>query len=510
MSYEFLEELDRLIRARYTLIYVVTWEEDRARRIFLHLAETQRKALYEWSITDGLRCAYGGGSGHENGSRTREPMAMLNEILQKDAPGIYVLKDFHTYLEAPEMVRQVRDLGGALGRTKKTVIILSPVLKLPTELEKDMTILDLPLPGYGELSQLLKHTIGSPSAKRRFTVDLDSSERDALIKAAQGLTLKEAENAFAQAIVRDNVLDAQDIQAIISEKRQVIRKSGLLEYYDVSESLSSVGGMDLLKDWLGKRVRAFSDEARTYGLPQPKGILLMGVQGCGKSLVAKTIALQWKLPLLRLDMSMIFQGYIGSSEQNMRKATKTAESLAPVVLWIDEIEKAFSGVGGSGSSDAGTTARVVGTFLTWIQEKTSPVFVVATANEVRDLPPELLRKGRLDEIFFVDLPRGAERAEIFRIHIEKIKRVAANYDVAALVAAARGFSGAEIEQAIISALHDSFFASRELETQDILKALEETVPLSVTMRERVEELRTWAVDRARPVTATPRSPAGDS
>jgi SpoVK/Ycf46/Vps4 family AAA+-type ATPase len=510
MSYEFLEELDRLIRARYTLIYVVTWEEDRARRIFLHLAETQRKALYEWSITDGLRCAYDGGSGHESGSRTREPMAMLNEILQKDAPGIYVLKDFHTYLEAPEMVRQVRDLGGALGRTKKTVIILSPVLKLPTELEKDMTILDLPLPGYGELSQLLKHTIGSPSAKRGFTVDLDSSERDALIKAAQGLTLKEAENAFAQAIVRDNVLDAQDIQAIISEKRQVIRKSGLLEYYDVSESLSSVGGMDILKDWLGKRVRAFSDEARTYGLPQPKGILLMGVQGCGKSLVAKTIARQWKLPLLRLDMSMIFQGYIGSSEQNMRKATKTAESLAPVVLWIDEIEKAFSGVSGSGSSDAGTTARVVGTFLTWIQEKTSAVFVVATANEVRDLPPELLRKGRLDEIFFVDLPRSAERAEIFKIHIEKVKRDVKNYEIPALVAAARGFSGAEIEQAIISALHDSFFASRELETQDILKALEETVPLSVTMRERVEELRTWAVDRARPVTAAPRSPAGDS
>jgi SpoVK/Ycf46/Vps4 family AAA+-type ATPase len=311
--------------------------------------------------------------------------------------------------------------------------------------------------------------------------------------------------------VRDNVLDAQDIQAVISEKRQVIRKSGLLEYYGVDADLADVGGMDVLKDWLRKRVRAFSDEARAYGLPQPRGILLMGVQGCGKSLVAKTIARQWQLPLLRMDMSMIFQGYIGSSEQNMRNATKTAESLAPVVLWIDEIEKAFSGVEGSGSSDAGTTARVVGTFLTWIQEKTAPVFVVATANEVRELPPELLRKGRLDEIFFVDLPRSRERAEIFAIHLHKVRREPMKYDLPELVGASRGFSGAEIEQAIIAGLHESFFDGRELETRDILKAIRDTVPLSRTMREKVEELRVWARDRARPVAKPPeKRPEKDS
>ncbi len=502
----FSEELDRLIRARYTLLYVVTWEEGRAMRMLMRITEGQRKPLYEWSITNGLRCVHGPG-GEGSGSRTRDAMQTLNEILQKDGPAIYVLKDFHAYLESPEMIRQVRDLGHALGPTKKTVVLLSPVLKLPRELEKDITILDLPLPTYDDLSQLLDDSIGPPSSARKFRVRLTPEDRDALIKAAQGLTLKEAENAFAQAIVRDNVLDAQDIQAVVSEKRQVIRKSGLLEYYDIASDMADVGGMDILKDWLDKRVRAFSGEARDYGLPQPRGILLMGVQGCGKSLLAKTIAKQWQLPLLRMDMSMIFQGYIGSSEQNMRNATKVAESLAPVVLWIDEIEKAFSGVEGSGSSDAGTTARVVGTFLTWVQEKTTPVFVVATANEVRDLPPELLRKGRLDEIFFVDLPRSRERAEILAIHLRKIRREPMKFELHDLVNASKGFSGAEIEQAIIAGLHESFFDGRELETRDILKALNDTVPLSRTMREKIEELRMWARDRARPVTTGPRTSA---
>lgn len=326
-------------------------------------------------------------------------------------------------------------------------------------------------------------------------------ERDALIKAAQGLTLTEAENAFAQAIVRDNVLDVNDVPVILSEKKQVIRKSGLLEYYDDYSNLVAVGGMDLLKDWLRKRFRAFGQEARRYGLPQPKGILLMGVQGCGKSLVSKTIAAAWRLPLLRMDMSMIFQGYIGSSEQNMRRAVKVAESLAPVVLWIDEIEKAFAGMASSGVSDAGTTARVVGTFLTWIQEKTAPVFVVATANEVQDLPPELIRKGRFDEIFFVDLPLASERAEIFHIHLQNVGRDSKQFDLRALSEAAKGFSGAEIEQALVSAMHDSFFENREVTNADILQNLKQTVPLSMTMRERIEALRTWARERARPVAS---------
>jgi SpoVK/Ycf46/Vps4 family AAA+-type ATPase len=504
MSLSFLKNLEHLIRARYSLVYLVTWEEDRARRLLIDLAASLKKSLFEWSITDGLRNMDGQSQSNPDRRRTREPLAVLNEILQSDASAIYVLKDFHAYLEAPEIIRQVRDLAIALRRTKKTIVILSPILKLPDELEKSVTILDLPLPSYADLSALLDHTIGSAGSSRRFEVRLSPEERDRLIKAAQGLTMTEAENAFAHAIVLDKVLDASDIHAIAAEKRQVIRKSGVLEFYDVSSGLSGVGGMDILKDWLNKRVRAFTDDARRYGLPQPKGILLMGIQGCGKSLVAKTIAASWSLPLIRMDMSRIFEGYIGSSEQNMRKAVQVAESVAPVVLWIDEIEKAFSGVGGSGSGDSGTTARVVGTFLTWIQEKTAPVFVVATANDVQELPPELLRKGRLDEIFFVDLPRPKERGDIFTIHLRRVGRDPAKFDLESLAMASEGFSGAEIEQAIISAMHDSFFANREVESKDILQAIKETVPLATTMRERIQDLREWSCDRARPVSSLQR------
>ncbi|HPO14315.1 MAG TPA: AAA family ATPase [Candidatus Hydrogenedentes bacterium] len=502
MPSSFLEEIDELIRARYTLIWVLTWEEQRARKLLAQVAAKQQKSLFEWSITDGFRRITGPqDSALQSPKREREPLAVLNEILQANTSALYLLKDFHAYLDAPEIVRQIRDLGHALYHSRKTLIILSPRLKIPAELEKSITIVDLPLPSYDDLAALLKEMLAAPSVSRRFRVDLASAEMDALIKAALGLTLAEAENAFARAIVRDNVLDSGDIQAVIEEKKQVIRKSGLLEYCDAPERMQQVGGMDLLKDWLAKRVRALSPEAQAYGLPSPRGVLLLGVQGCGKSLMAKTIADSWRLPLLRMDMSRIFQGYIGSSEENMRRALQTVESLSPVILWVDEIEKALSGVDGSSATDAGTTARVVGQFLTWMQEKTSPAFIVATANSIGGLPPELLRKGRLDEIFFVDLPRGRERGEIFQIHLKRIGRDPNRFDLKELAQASKGFSGAEIEQAIISALHDSFFENRELETRDILKSLSETVPLSRTMREQIEELRTWARHRARPVSS---------
>lgn len=505
MSQQFLKETDELIRARYGLLYVVTWEEERARELLAQVARKQQKTLFEWSVTDGLRrIAASRDMPPETSKRQRDALAVLNEILQADVAAIYILKDFHTYLNAPEIVRQVRDLHYALRATHKTVVILSPTLKIPPELDKALTIVDLPLPTYDELKALLQSTISSPISSRRFRVNLNAGDCDALVKAAQGLTLSEAENAFAKAIIRDQVLDADDIQAVIEEKKQVIRKSGLLEYYEVVENLDNVGGMDILKDWLKKRIRAFSEEARAYGLPAPRGLLLLGVQGCGKSLMAKSVAGAWRLPLLRMDMSRIFQGYIGSSEDNMRRALQMAESLAPVVLWVDEIEKALSGVDGSSVTDAGTTARVVGQFLTWMQEKQAPVFIVATANVIRGLPPELLRKGRFDEIFFADLPRGRERAEIFAIHLRKLRRNPESLDLRALVRVAQGFSGAEIEQAIISALHDSFFDNRELETKDILNALQQTVPLSRTMREQIEELRFWASDRARPVSSVQR------
>lgn len=494
MPKTFSTRLDQLIRARYSLLYVVTWEEERAVGMIRQIAESQGKTLFEWSITDGMRKA-----GGRDGERLREPIAVLNEIIQVDVPGIFVLKDFHRYLESNEIARQLRDLGHALRQTRKTIVILSPTLVMPPELEKQLTILDLPLPTFDELRELLKTKIGD-QRDRQFRVDLDDNGWDNLAKAAHGLTLSEAENAYALAIVRDGTLDASDIQAVLEEKRQVIRKSGLLEYYDLGEELPQVGGMSLLKEWLRKRATAFTQEARDYGLPEPRGMLLMGVQGCGKSLLAKTIANEWRMPLLRLDMSRIFQSYIGSSEQNMRRALAMAESLAPIVLWVDEIDKAFSGMGASGAGDSGTTARVAGSFLTWLQEKTAPVFLVATANNVQHLPPELLRKGRVDEIFFVDLPRGRERADIARIHIQRLRRDPADYDYRLIAEACKGFSGAEIEQAIISAMHDSFCDKRELTTDDIVRNMRETIPLSTTMRERIEELRVWARHRARPVS----------
>lgn len=499
MSRPFLEEIDQLIRARYALVYVVTWEEERARQLLLQVAAKQRKEMYEWSVTDGLRhVTHPGASSPRGDDRRREPINVLNDILQSDANGLFVLKDFHAWLDRPEVVRHLRDLAHILRRTRKTLIILAPVLNLPQELEKSVTIVDLPLPDYEDISALLNKTIGG--GERNYRVNLNDIDRDAMIKAALGLTHAEAENAFAKAIVGDGVLDASGIEVINEEKRQIVRKTRVLECVDVHESIAGVGGMDLLKDWLRKRVRAFSEDARHYGLPQPRGILLLGVQGCGKSLVAKTIAYSWRLPLLRLDMSRIFESYMGSSEQNMRRATTIAESIAPVVLWIDEIEKAFAGSRGSSEFDGGTATRVLGTFLTWMQEKSKPVFIVATANEIEGLPPELLRKGRLDEIFFVDLPAEAERKEIFAIHLKKKKRDPARYELDRMAAHSEGFSGAEIEQAVVSALHDSFFEQRDVTSADVLRSLEETVPMSATMREKIAALREWSLTRARPVS----------
>jgi SpoVK/Ycf46/Vps4 family AAA+-type ATPase len=312
---------------------------------------------------------------------------------------------------------------------------------------------------------------------------------------------------FAKIIVKDERLSADDVSEVFAEKQQIIRKSGLLEYCTTSESFSSVGGMAVLKDWLSKRSLAFSREAREFGLAAPKGILMLGVQGCGKSLCAKAVSTQWQLPLLRFDMGRMFGSLVGSSEENVRRAISVAESVAPAVLWVDEIDKAFAGSQASGATDGGTTARVFGTFLTWLSEKTAPVFVVATANDISHLPPELLRKGRLDEIFFVDLPDPQERAEVFRIHLQKRGRDAANFDPDRLAEASKDFSGAEIEEAINSALYDAFYGREELTTGHVLKALGETVPLARTMDEQIGQIRRWADGRARNASVVRQSTA---
>jgi len=329
-----------------------------------------------------------------------------------------------------------------------------------------------------------------------------------LLQAALGLTLGEAENVFAKIIVKDERLSGDDVNEVFAEKQQIIRKSGLLEYYATNESFANVGGLAVLKDWLHKRAVAFTQEARAFGLPAPKGILMLGVQGCGKSLCAKAVSNLWQLPLLRFDMGRMFGSLVGSSEENVRRAIAVAESVAPAILWVDEIDKAFAGSQGSGATDGGTTARVFGTFLTWLSEKTAPVFVVTTANDISQLPPELLRKGRLDEIFFVDLPSREERLEVFRIHLTKRGRDAAQFDLAVLADASANFSGAEIEEAINSALYDAFYAHMELTAAHIQTALAQTVPLAKTMEEQISRLRGWADGRARSASV-PRAKPGE-
>jgi hypothetical protein len=492
-------EIETLIRARYPLLYIVTSEETRVQELLLDIAAKRQKKLYEWSCTTGLALA--GGSVQSTKPRnpaTREPLAALDEVIAHVEPAVYLFKDLHPFLGKPgfTVTRRLKEIALHLKHSYKTVVLVSPVLEIPVELEKEITVLNFPLPTREELTALLHQILADVAQFKNVAIDLDPAGRERLLQAALGLTLGEAENVFAKILVKSQRLGVEDVGEVFAEKQQIIRKSGLLDYC-TGEEFSHVGGLALLKGWLGKRALALSDEARDFGLPAPKGILLLGVQGCGKSLCAKAVANLWQLPLLRFDIGRMFGSLIGSSEENVRRAIAVAESIAPAVLWVDEIDKAFAGAQSSWGGDGGTTARVFGTFLTWLSEKTAPVFVVATANDISSLPPELLRKGRFDEIFFVDLPAPAEREEIFRIHLARRGRDAAGFDLSQLVGASHDFSGAEIEQGVISALFDAFAERQELTTPHVLAALRETVPLSRTMDEQIDRLRAWAEGRAR-------------
>jgi SpoVK/Ycf46/Vps4 family AAA+-type ATPase len=492
------EELDIYIRARYALLWVVTPEEQRALQELEALAEEQRKPLYIWSTTAGV---INSATPQRSDTSKRDPLALLTAILDDRETGIWVLRDFHPFLRDHTVVRRLREAAFGLEASTKTIILLGPVLKIPPELEKEITVVDFALPTTPQVDRLLEQIITASNQHNSIQVNLDRRQRGRLIQACLGLTAVEASNAVAKAIVQaGGRLDGDAIEAVTAEKQQIIRKSGLLEFYASEERLNNVGGLDILKEWLRKRVRAFSDEARAFGLPEPKGILLVGVQGCGKSLVAKSVANSWRLPLLRLDVGRLFSSLVGSSEENLRTAIRVAESIAPVVLWVDEIEKGFSGVGSSNVSDAGTAARVFGSFITWLQEKQAPVFVIATANIVSQLPPELVRKGRFDEIFFVDLPNAAERAEIWRIHLIKRNRDTSQFDLSTLAMASDGLSGAEIEQAVIAGLYEAFDKNRPLQMGDLLDVLQDTVPLSQMMQEEIGALRAWARQRARPAS----------
>jgi len=506
----FQSEIETLIRARYPILYVISSEEMRVQHLVLEIARKRQKKVYEWSYSTGIVPAGTSiqSQKHRNAA-TKEPIAALDQVIEQVEPAIFVFKDFHPFLTRNNfaVIRKLKEIALHLKNSFKTIVLVSPTMEIPTELEKEITVLNFPLPSREDLNELLEKILEDVKQFKRVRVDLDGAGRERLLQAALGLTLGEAENVFAKIIVKDERLSADDISEVFAEKQQIIRKSGLLEYCTTSESFSSVGGMAVLKDWLSKRSLAFSREAREFGLAAPKGILMLGVQGCGKSLCAKAVSTQWQLPLLRFDMGRMFGSLVGSSEENVRRAISVAESVAPAVLWVDEIDKAFAGSQASGATDGGTTARVFGTFLTWLSEKTAPVFVVATANDISHLPPELLRKGRLDEIFFVDLPDAPERAEIFRIHLRKRGRDCATFDLNRLAELSTDFSGAEIEEAINSALYDAFYGKEELTTGHVLKALGETVPLARTMDEQISQLRRWAEGRARNASVARQLPS---
>ena len=436
-------------------------------------------------------------------------MKLIEYIEKYEKDSLFILYDFHVFFGNKQrpadntVIRALRDLIPVLktNSVRKNIIFISPELIIPDSLQKDIAIFDFPLPSMEEIKIRLNKMINAN--KKIDTSSLTEEDKDKLCKAALGLTMQEAENAFALAMVQGNDLSVKDINIILSEKMQVIRKTGMLEYVQSNLGIDDIGGLDNLKKWLVKRSDSWSERAKKYCIPAPKGVLITGIPGCGKSITAKAMSSIWQLPLLRLDIGKIFSGIVGSSEENMRKAIATVEAVAPSILWIDEIEKGLNGT--SSYNDSGVSSRIFATFLTWMQEKTAPVFVIATANNINRLPPELLRKGRFDEIFFVDLPSFKERMEIFRVHLRKrlkndevcIKIKHNNEEIIKKLAiATEGFIGSEIEQIVISALYDAFFENRPLEFSDFEKAISNTVPLSSTQKEQILAIREWANVRA--------------
>ena len=495
---KFSQSLATYIKAGYPILYVVTPEEDRAIDVICETLQREelKRSPFVWSVTRGL-CTMD--AREVNRAKTQRPTDILPFLLEFDQPGVFILEDFHFFMDdrsqtAPIVIRQLRDVVRPFMSTGKTVVILSSVLKIPPELEKDVTVADLDLPGEEELLRVLDNTIEEARGKRDVQINVEKGDREAFVQALSGLTLTEAENALYKMVATNRRIDLEDIRMLLAEKEQIIRKSGVLEYYSSPEEFGYVGGLEELKSWLAQRGKAFSEEARLFGLPNPKGLLLVGVPGCGKSLSAKAVAAEWNMPLLRFDLGRVFHGYVGESEETMRKALKTAEGVAPCVLWIDEIEKGLSGVQGQG--DGGTSARVFGTLLTWMEENEKPVFTIATANNIDGIPPELLRRGRFDEIFFIDLPNDHERAHILRIHLVRRHRDYRDFDLAEIVRATAGYSGAELEQVIVSALFDAFAEGPQTTLQDkhLLKACGDIKPLSQTLGKKIAEMREKARD----------------
>lgn len=502
LAAESLRYLQTLLMSFHPVIVIETVEEERVQTLLDKATSDLQLIAFDWSVAQGLGRLQGSNNHWQNeysppgGKRqviekTTEPLEVLRHIQSLTTRGVYWLKDFSVHLNDAAIARQFREVAHSLGHNQSALIVTGEQVTLPTAVAHEAVYFDLPLPGPAELKKAIDRAL--QSCRGRVKVTLSAQEGQQLIKAVQGMTLKQTQKVIAYAALSDGQLNSDDLGHVLDRKIQVIRETGLLDYFPPEQNTAQLGGFANLNLWLNRARTGFSQEAKDLGLTPPKGILIVGIQGCGKSLAAKTIARQWQMPLLKLDTGKLYDKYIGGSEKNFRQAVALAEKLAPAILWIDEIEKSM---GQSGSdTDGGLSRRRFGSFLTWLQEKSEEVFVVATANDLSALPPELLRKGRFDEIFFVDLPDAEERATILQIHMALHKQDPQRFDLPRLVLASDGFSGAEIEQAIITALYHSLYERCEITTELIEQTIKATVPLSVSRREDLQRLQAIAQSR---------------
>lgn len=486
-----MRELEILVRSHHPMLLVETAEEDRVHLLMRYTAERVDLPLFSWNQVDGLcRELPDAGQTPESGP----PQKALAFIDRSDLEAIFHLRGLGPYLHEAPVIALLKSIHNKYFKHQGTIVLSGQDLDVPPALEHLFTPVTLAVPTPQAYHSFIKAVLQDLAKRIDLKIEMSSVDVSKLLAALHGLTFFEVQKIITQAVIEDGVLNRRDLDRILQAKRQIIERSGVLEYFPHEHSLRDVAGLDELKGWLRKRQAAFEDPRRAaeYGLSPPKGLLLIGVQGCGKSLSAKAVASEWQLPLIRLDPSNLYNRYVGESEKNLKRAIRLAEAMAPVVLWIDEIEKALSQEDTAG----GPAQRIFGTFLAWLQDKKENVFVIATANDISKLPPELLRKGRFDEIFFVDLPDIEARRRIFEIHLRRRKRDPANFDLLRLVDMSEGFSGAEIEQAVVSALYTAFSNQEDVDTEAIANEIELTKPLSVTMAERIQSLRAWAKDRA--------------
>jgi len=473
-------DLELLIKSRASLIWIRTKEEERLEKLINFSCERLNiKRFIRWDCVSGIK-----GLINEEGKFSNNPLGVLNWLKEQDSKfsTVLLVKDFHKFYDDPSINRTIKELSSALKKTSHNLIISSHLFPSSEELDELMTIVNLPLPDQKELKNLIKTIAINTNS------NLEDQDLNELSIASSGLTEVKVKQVTAKALAQRGKISKADIKDILEEKKQVIARSEILEFFEAKSSQDDIGGLNVLKFWLKQRHRAFSKEARDYGLPIPKGVLLVGAQGTGKSLTAKSISKSWSMPLLRLDVGRLFSSLVGSSEARTREAILRAEAMSPCILWIDEIDKGF---GGDARSDGGTSQRVLASLLTWMAEKESAVFVIATANAIDKLPAELLRKGRFDEIFFLDLPNSKERFTILDLHLKK-RRSSYSFPLSTIIDRTNGFSGAELEQAVIEGMHISFFENRELMEKDLIKAVSELVPLSRTAKEQIDLLREWS------------------